>query len=315
VTAAYAVIAATRRRPLRVFRLDVPMPGPRATAIQFVLSGLDWLLAASVLWTLLPSGHVGFLPFAGAFLVAQLAGIASHVPGGLGVFDTALVILCKPALPVAVLVPVLVAYRAVYYFLPFVLAVGALFADEIWQRRRTAASVGSLLGAASRELTPRLLATLVFLAGALLLFSGATPAAPGRLEWLDRFLPLGILELSHFAGSVAGVALLLLSLGISRRLDASYYLTVVTLGVGLVASLLKGADYEEATVLGLLLLALWSARVRFDRRAAFPRTIRHSSLTYILTNPLITFHKTQPKDSYTLLPYFFFFFLIIFLLS
>jgi lysylphosphatidylglycerol synthetase-like protein (DUF2156 family)/type IV secretory pathway VirJ component len=71
---------------------------------------------------------------------------------------------------------------------------------------------------------------------------------------------------------VAGVALLLLSLGISRRLDASYYLTVVTLGVGLVASLLKGADYEEATVLGLLLLALWSARVRFDRRAALSAT-------------------------------------------
>lgn len=272
VTAAYAVIAATRRRPLRVFRLDVPMPGPRATAIQFVLSGLDWLLAASVLWTLLPSGHVGFLPFAGAFLVAQFAGIASHVPGGLGVFDTALVILCKPALPVAVLLPVLVVYRAVYYLLPFVLAVATLGADELWQRRHTAVNVGSLLGAASRELTPRLLAILVFLAGALLLFSGATPAAPGRLEWLDRFLPLGILELSHFAGSVAGVALLLLSRGISRRLDASYYLSAAALGVGLVASLLKGADYEEATVLGLLLLALWSARVRFDRRAALSAT-------------------------------------------
>jgi phosphatidylglycerol lysyltransferase len=269
VTAAYALMASTRRRPLHVFRLDVRMPGPRATAIQFVLSGLDWLLAASVLWMLLPPGHMGFLPFAGAFVVAQLAGIASHLPGGLGVFETALVILCKPALPVAVLLPVLVVYRAVYYLLPFLLAVAALFADELWQRRHAAADVGSLLGAASRELTPRLLATLVFLAGALLLFSGATPAAPGRLEWLDRFLPLGILELSHFAGSVAGVALLMLSLGISRRLDASYYLTAAALGVGLVASLFKGADYEEATVLGLLLLALWAARARFDRRAAF----------------------------------------------
>ena len=53
-------MASTRRRP-RVFRLDVPMPGPRLTAIQFLLSGLDSLIAASVLWTLLPSGQVGFL--------------------------------------------------------------------------------------------------------------------------------------------------------------------------------------------------------------------------------------------------------------
>lgn len=272
VTAAYAVMATTRRRPLRLFRLDVPMPGPRVTATQFVLSALDWLLAAGVLWTLLPSGPVGFLSFAGAFLIAQLAGVASHVPGGLGVFETALVILCKPAIPAAVLVPALVVYRAVYYLLPFMLAVTALVADELWQRRRTAANVGSLLGAASREFTPRLLAVLVFLAGALLLFSGATPAAPGRLGWLDRFLPLAVLEVSHFVGSVAGVALLLLSLGIRRRLDASYYLTAAVLGVGILASLLKGADYEEAAVLSVLLLALWSARPSFDRRTAFLAT-------------------------------------------
>jgi len=113
------------------------------------------------------------------------------------------------------------------------------------------------------------LAVLVFLAGALLLFSGATPAAPGRLGWLEGFLPLAVLELSHFAGSVAGVALLLLSQGIARRLDASYYLSVTLLVVGLAASLLKGGDYEEAALLALLLLALWPARVQFDRHAAF----------------------------------------------
>ncbi|MBC8646622.1 MAG: bifunctional lysylphosphatidylglycerol flippase/synthetase MprF, partial [Thermoanaerobaculia bacterium] len=269
VVAAYAVVASTRRRPLRLFGLEVAMPGPRITAAQFLLSTIDWLLAASVLWALLPAGRVGFFSFVGAFLAAQVAGLISHVPGGLGVFETVLVVLCKPALSAADLLPALVAYRAVYYLLPFVLALAALLADELWQRRHAAARVGSLFGAASREITPRLLAVLVFLAGALLLFSGATPAAPGRLGVLDRFLPLAVLELSHFAGSVAGVALLLLSQGIARRLDASYYLSVALLGVGLAASLLKGGDYEEAAFLALLLIALLPARVEFDRHAAF----------------------------------------------
>ena len=269
VVAAYAVLASVRRRPLRLFRLEVPMPGPRATAAQFLLSTIDWLLAAGVLWALLPAGRVGFLAFVGAFLAAQLVGLVSHVPGGLGVFETALVVLCKPALSAGDLLPALVAYRAVYYVLPFVLALAGLLADELWQRRHAAARVGSLFGAAARAITPRLLAVLVFLAGALLLFSGATPAVPGRLGWLDRFLPLAVLELSHFAASVAGVALLLLSQGISRRLDASYYLTMTVLGIGLAASLLKGGDYEEAALLGMLLLALWVARMEFDRRAAF----------------------------------------------
>jgi phosphatidylglycerol lysyltransferase len=269
VVAGYAALATARRRPLRLFGLEVAMPGARAAAAQIALATSDWVLAASVLWALLPPGRTSFLPFAGAFVVAQLGGLASHVPGGLGVMETALVVLCKPALSAGELLPVLVAYRAVYYLLPLVLALASLAADELWQRRSAAARVRSVFGAAAREIAPSLLAVLVFLAGALLLFSGATPAAPGRLGWLHRYLPLAVLELSHFTGSVAGVALLLLSQGIRRRLDASYYLTMAALGVGLVASLLKGADYEEAALLGSLLFVLWPARTRFDRRAAF----------------------------------------------
>src|SRR5207245_2125536 len=53
--AGYAVIASVRRRPLRLFGFEVPMPGPRATAAQLLLSTADWVLAASVLWTLVPA--------------------------------------------------------------------------------------------------------------------------------------------------------------------------------------------------------------------------------------------------------------------
>jgi phosphatidylglycerol lysyltransferase len=226
-----------------------------------------------VLYVLLPpSAAVGFLPFLGVFVLAQFAGLVSHVPGGVGVFDTALVVLCRPALSPAALLPALVAYRTVYYLVPFLAGLLVLVVDEAWQRRRLAARVTSLFGVAARELTPRALAVLVFLAGTLLLFSGATPAAPGRLGWVSGLLPLPVLELSHFAGSVAGVVLLLLGQGIARRLDAAYYVTLGVLGVGLVASLLKGADYEEALLLALLVAALWLAREKFDRRAALVAT-------------------------------------------
>ena len=70
------------------------------------------------------------------------------------------------------------------------------------------------------ELTPRLLAAFTFLSGGVLLFSGATPAAEGRLALLNRIIPLGVIETSHFLGSLVGAALLLLSQGLARRLDA-----------------------------------------------------------------------------------------------
>jgi phosphatidylglycerol lysyltransferase len=108
-----------------------------------------------------------------------------------------------------------------------------------------------------------------FLAGALLLFSGATPSEAGRLRELSNVFPLAVFEASHFIGSVVGVGLLVVSTGVARRLDAAYYATLAGLAVGMAASVLKGGDYEEAVVLGCILLAFLPSRREFDRRAAF----------------------------------------------
>lgn len=78
-----------------------------------------------------------------------------------------------------------------------------------------------------------------------------------------------MIEVSHFAGSVVGAAFLLLSQGISRRLDAAYYLSVVAIVAGIAAALAKGFDYEEAMLLAFVLVLLWRARPAFTRRAAF----------------------------------------------
>jgi len=94
-------------------------------------------------------------------------------------------------------------------------------------------------------------------------------ALPSVLRWLDRVLPLGVIEASHVTGSVAGAVLLLLSQGLSRRLDAAYYLTIATVAAGVVASLLKGFDYEEALLLIGLVVVLRLARPAFNRKAAF----------------------------------------------
>ena len=269
---AYLVAVLVRREPIRVWRFELPLPSPRIGFAQLGVSALDWALAAAVLYVLLPQSNLSFLGLLGAFLAAQLLGLASHVPGGVGVFEGLMVILLKPFLPSALLLPALVVYRLVYYLLPLAIALVALVADEVRQRREQAARAGAFLGWLSEEITPRVLGVFTFLAGAGLLFSGATPAAPGRLAWLDRLLPLGVVEASHFLGSIVGAGLLLVSQGLSRRLDAAYYLAAGGIAVGIVASLFKGLDFEEATLLALLLVVLWRARPAFDRRAALLET-------------------------------------------
>ena len=270
--AAYVAAAAIGRGPVSVGRLRFPLPTFPVALTQLVLSAADWALAGAVLYVLLPTGAVPFLAFLGAFLTAILLGMASHVPGGLGVFEGLLIVLLKPYLSSGDLLPPLLVYRAVYYLLPFMVALVGLTIDELRQRRAQAARVTAAFGRLTEQITPRLLGALTFISGAVLLFSGATPAAPGRLERLAPWLPLGVIEVSHFTGSVVGVVLLLLSQGLSRRLDAAYYLTSGAIGVGILASLLKGLDYEEAIFLTFVLLGLVRARPAFDRRAAFFET-------------------------------------------
>ncbi|MDR3419044.1 MAG: bifunctional lysylphosphatidylglycerol flippase/synthetase MprF [Nevskia sp.] len=108
----------------------------------------------------------------------------------------------------------------------------------------------------------------VFLAGVVLLLSGATPEIDSRMEWLRGIVPDPVLELSHLAGSAAGVGLLILARGLYQRLDGAWWTTMVLLAAGIAASLLKGLDYEEATLLSAVALGLWLTRDRFYRRAS-----------------------------------------------
>jgi phosphatidylglycerol lysyltransferase len=266
---AYLLATVLRARPLRLWRFELPLPSPAIALSQALLSAVEWTLAGAVLYALLPSSGLSFLTFLGAFLIAILLGMASHVPGGVGVFEGLMVLMLRPYLRSGQLLPALVVYRAVYYLLPLGVALIGLVADEVRQHRTPAARVGAALGELTEQLAPRVLAIATFLAGLVLLFSGATPAAAGRLALLNRILPSGLIEASHFLSSVAGAVLLVLSQGLARRLDAAYYFAAATIVAGMTASLLKGLDYEEAVLLLLVLVMLRRARPAFDRRAAF----------------------------------------------
>ena len=117
-------------------------------------------------------------------------------------------------------------------------------------------------------LAPRILSATVFLSGTVLLLSGATPAAAGRLRWLRDTLPLPVIELSHFLGSVVGMLLILLARSLQRRIETAYYAAAGLLVGGILFSLLKGFDYEEALILTLMLGLLLPSRQHFYRKGA-----------------------------------------------
>jgi len=267
--ALYVAQSLRRDRTVRLRGFEIALPGAGTTCAQIALSSLDWALAAGVLFALLPAAPgLSFAHLLGAFLLAQVAGVVSHVPAGLGVFETMLVLLLAPWLPGDAVLGSALAYRLVYYLLPLGVAVALFAAFELRERREALRRAGGALAQWAPELLPRVFAITTFAAGVVLLFSGATPAARGRVAIVERLLPLPVLEASHFLASLVGVALLLLARAIQQRVDAGYVLTLAGLAAGAAFSLLKGFDWEEATFLSALLLALLPCHRFFYRRSS-----------------------------------------------
>ncbi|NPC68972.1 bifunctional lysylphosphatidylglycerol flippase/synthetase MprF [Corallococcus exiguus] len=264
----YFVACATVRKPLRIRGLEWTLPTPARALAQLVVSCGDWALAAAVLWVLLPPDSVSLPSLTALFALAQLAGIASQVPAGLGVFETVMLSALTPRVPAPQVVGVLLVYRLVYYLLPFTVAALLLAGHELLQRRHHLTRLAKVVHSSFAPVVPWAASAVAFVAGMVLLFSGATPPVAERLALLRRLVPLPLLEVSHLLGSLVGVSLLLLAHGLQRRLDAAYVLTQVLLVAGAVFSVVKGVDYEEATLLLVLAAALAPFHQQFYRHTS-----------------------------------------------
>ncbi|HEU0204654.1 MAG TPA: bifunctional lysylphosphatidylglycerol flippase/synthetase MprF, partial [Burkholderiaceae bacterium] len=265
----YGVLVAMRKARLRIAQWEFSLPSAQLTAGQLAIATLDLALMTTTLWVLLPAElALSWLQFVPIFLLALVAGTASQVPGGLGVFETVIVVLLPDTVATPHVIAALLAFRGVYYVTPLLLAIAIAALHAGGARAAWLRTWSDRVGRWTKAAVPQVLTLAVFFAGALLLVSGALPAAAGRLRLLAHAVPLILIEASQFLASLAGTVLLLLARGLQRRLDAAYVVAVVLLGAGIVLSLVKGFDYEEAVVLAFLLAALAPCRAQFYRRAS-----------------------------------------------
>jgi len=126
----YVVLCAVRRRPISAYGRSVTLPSFRDALAQLILGVVDNGIAAAILWILLPHGGPSYVTFVGAYAVACIAGLVSSVPGGAGVFESALAALL-PGVEPAAMAAAFLGYRLVYYIAPLVLAALALAGEAV----------------------------------------------------------------------------------------------------------------------------------------------------------------------------------------
>ena len=266
--ASYALWASLSGGTLEVRGWALRAPGAAVGWGQIALSAADLSMAAWVLWWLLPpDAHIGLLPFLGAYAIALTAGIISHVPGGIGVFETVILLTLHTA-SVEALLGALLAFRAVYYLVPLLVGVMLFGYQELSAQRSHLARARRHAALYVTPVAPQVAGTLVFLAGALLMILVMLPGIGTPLAPLERMLPRAAPELASLAASIIGLALLLVSRPLFRRVRAASRLAGGLLAAGIVVAVVQGLLLQEALFLALTLAVLTLGRDAFYRPTA-----------------------------------------------
>ncbi len=113
-------------------------------------------------------------------------------------------------------------------------------------------------------------ALLTGLVGVVNLLSAVTPNLHGRTALLKEFFPFEIRAGGHLFAAIAGFVLLTLSVNLLRRKRIAWLLTIGLLIVSIISHLVKGLDYEESLLAGVLLILLLRMRHVFTAHSDRP---------------------------------------------
>lgn len=111
----------SKKRAWTVRGMEINLPSVRMACLQLLLGALNWSLMAAVIFTLLPA-KLDYPLVLGVLLISAIAGVLTHIPAGLGVLEAVFIALLQHEASRGSLLAGLIAYRAIYFIVPLLIA-------------------------------------------------------------------------------------------------------------------------------------------------------------------------------------------------
>jgi uncharacterized membrane protein YbhN (UPF0104 family) len=260
---------------VRLFGHEIDLPGWRMAILQVVLATVDVAITASIFYALLPAApHLTWPIFLGVYVASYTAGLAANLPGGIGVFDTAMLLGLDPYLSAPHIVGAIVVFRLYYYVIPLFLA-GFLFTgNEILLRGggllRRVERLGAMQALARWSEPDFAVASatgLVALAGVMLLCLGILAPQPD-FSWIDPDFAEMANQAGQFVPSLIGAGLIVLAIGLSHRVNLAWGATIFLLVLGAAFTASQGERLWIAGVLVVIAILVTPLRSCFYRHAS-----------------------------------------------
>ncbi|TCU31909.1 lysylphosphatidylglycerol synthase domain-containing protein [Rhizobium azibense] len=127
VPAVYVVLSATVRAPLHLWKWSFEMPSLKLALGQVVIGTVNFIFVAACLHQMLAvQGQASYVQTATAYVLANIAVLITHVPGGLGVIEATV----SYVLPGAASIGSLVAFRVIYFLVPLLIGLPTFAISE-----------------------------------------------------------------------------------------------------------------------------------------------------------------------------------------
>lgn len=122
----------------RVFHL----PTLRMALLQTALACGNWMVIAGIIHVLM-GGRIAYPEVLGVLLLSGIAAAMVHVPAGIGVLEAVFIAMLDTRMPRFEILAALLAYRAVYYLAPLLIALPMYFSLEAHYRIRRPRASGA----------------------------------------------------------------------------------------------------------------------------------------------------------------------------
>jgi uncharacterized membrane protein YbhN (UPF0104 family) len=261
----------------RVFGHEIELPGWRMAIVQVILATVDVAITATIFYALLPPAPgLTWLIFLGVYVASYTAGLAANLPGGIGVFDTAMLLGLEPYLDAPHIVGAIVVFRLYYYVIPLFLAGGMFAANEVLLRggalvkrrgRGRLPDFQSLTRWSEPDFAVASATGSVALCGVLMLCLGVL-APQTDFSWLDPDYADLASQAGQFVPSLIGAGLVVMAIALSQRVNLAWGLTIVLLVAGAAFAATQENRLWVAAVLVLTTLLLAPFRACFYRHAS-----------------------------------------------
>lgn len=202
------------------------------------------------------------------FMIANVVGIASMVPGAIGSFDVFMIMgLSAVGVDPSIAVVWLLFYRVFYYLVPFAIAV-VIFVQDMGKR------INDYLQGIPMQLLSRgahlVFTILLYFTAIMLLILATMPNFALQNHVLHSFRPYTLVFLGRAANIVIAFMLMGLARGIANKSRKAYWLTIIILILGMITTLLKDTSLKTIIFLGVMIIVtLLSRRELYRERIQF----------------------------------------------